>query len=72
MRLQSTGEVTFASVTPKFTWLTSQVRLAPINAEEPGYVEDPVPGRHGATLLACDIDLDRVARVIGVELDQPA
>jgi hypothetical protein len=28
--------------------------------------------RHEATLLACDIDLDRVARVIGVELDLPA
>ncbi len=28
--------------------------------------------RHEATLLACDIDLDRVARVIGIELDQPA
>ena len=28
--------------------------------------------RHEATLLACDVDLDRVARVIGVELDQPA
>ena len=31
-----------------------------------------VARRHGATLLACDVDLDRVARVIGVELDQPA
>ena len=31
-----------------------------------------VARRHGATLLACGIDLDRVARVIGVELDQPA
>jgi predicted nucleic acid-binding protein len=30
-----------------------------------------VARRHQATLLACDIDLDRVARVIGVELDQP-
>lgn len=30
-----------------------------------------VARRHEATLLACDIDLDRVARVIGVELDQP-
>ena len=27
---------------------------------------------HQATLLARDIDLDRVARVIGVKLDQPA
>jgi len=31
-----------------------------------------VAWRHEATLLACDIDLDRVARVIGVKLDQPA
>lgn len=31
-----------------------------------------VARRHQATLLACDIDLDRVARVIGVKLDQPA
>jgi len=31
-----------------------------------------VARRHEATLLACDIDLDRVARVIGVKLDQPA
>ena len=31
-----------------------------------------VARRHEATLLACDIDLDRVARVIGVELDRPA
>ena len=30
-----------------------------------------VARRHEATLLACDIDLDRVARVIGIELDQP-
>ena len=30
-----------------------------------------VARRHQATLLACDIDLDRVARVIGVKLDQP-
>ena len=29
-----------------------------------------VARRHEATLLACDIDLDRVARLIGVELDQ--
>ena len=31
-----------------------------------------VARRHEATLLVCDIDLDRVARVIGVELDQPS
>jgi predicted nucleic acid-binding protein len=31
-----------------------------------------VAWRYKATLLACDVDLDRVARVIGVELDQPA
>jgi predicted nucleic acid-binding protein len=31
-----------------------------------------VARRHEATLLACDIDLDRVARVTGVELDQPS
>jgi predicted nucleic acid-binding protein len=31
-----------------------------------------VARRHEATLLACDIDLDRVARVIGIELDRPA
>jgi predicted nucleic acid-binding protein len=31
-----------------------------------------VARRHEATLLACDTDLDRVARVIGVDLDQPA
>ena len=31
-----------------------------------------VARRHEATLLACDMDLDRVARVIGVELDRPA
>ncbi len=31
-----------------------------------------VARRHEATLLACDIDLDRVAHVIGIELDQPA
>jgi predicted nucleic acid-binding protein len=30
-----------------------------------------VARRYEVTLLACDIDLDRVARVIGVELDQP-
>jgi predicted nucleic acid-binding protein len=29
-----------------------------------------VARRHEATLLTCDIDLDRVARVIGVGLDQ--
>ncbi len=31
-----------------------------------------VAWRHEATLLACDVGLDRVARVIGVKLDQPA
>ena len=31
-----------------------------------------VARRHQATLLACDADLNRVARVIGIELDQPA
>ena len=31
-----------------------------------------VAKRHEATLLGCDIDLDRMARVIGIELDQPA
>jgi predicted nucleic acid-binding protein len=31
-----------------------------------------VAWRHEATLLACDVDLDRVARVIGIELDRPA
>jgi hypothetical protein len=31
-----------------------------------------VARRHEATLLACDIDLDRVAGVIGIELDRPA
>jgi predicted nucleic acid-binding protein len=31
-----------------------------------------VARRHEATLLACDTDLDRVAQVIGVELDRPA
>ena len=31
-----------------------------------------VAWRHQATLLACDADLDRVARVIGIELDEPA
>ena len=30
-----------------------------------------VAWRHQATLLACDADLDRVAQVIGLELDQP-
>jgi predicted nucleic acid-binding protein len=29
-----------------------------------------VAWRHGATLLACDVDLHRVAAVAGVELDQ--
>jgi len=31
-----------------------------------------VAKRHEAMLLACDADLDRVARVIGIELDRPA
>jgi predicted nucleic acid-binding protein len=31
-----------------------------------------VAWRYKATLLACDADLDRVARVIGIELDEPA
>jgi hypothetical protein len=31
-----------------------------------------VARRHRATLLACGTDLDRVARVIGIELDRPA
>ena len=31
-----------------------------------------VAKRHEATLLACDADLDGVARVIGIELDRPA
>jgi predicted nucleic acid-binding protein len=31
-----------------------------------------VAWRHQAALLACDADLDRVARVIGIELDEPA
>lgn len=31
-----------------------------------------VAWRHGATLLACDADLDRVAGVTGIELDQPS
>jgi predicted nucleic acid-binding protein len=31
-----------------------------------------VARRHEATLLACDINLDRVAQVIGIELDRPA
>jgi predicted nucleic acid-binding protein len=30
-----------------------------------------VARRQQATLLACDADLDRVARVIGIELDRP-
>ena len=30
-----------------------------------------VARRHQATLLTCDADLNRVARVIGIELDQP-
>jgi predicted nucleic acid-binding protein len=28
--------------------------------------------RHKATLLACDTDLDRIARIIGIDLDKPA
>ena len=31
-----------------------------------------VAKRHEAALLACDVDLDRVARVIGLELDEAA
>ena len=31
-----------------------------------------VAWRSKATLLACDVDLDRVARVIGLELDEAA
>ena len=31
-----------------------------------------VAWRNQATLLACDRDLDRVARVIGIDLDQPS
>jgi predicted nucleic acid-binding protein len=31
-----------------------------------------VAWRHSATLLTCDADLERVAAVIGVALDQPA
>jgi predicted nucleic acid-binding protein len=30
-----------------------------------------VARRHQATLLTCDADLNRVARLIGIELDQP-
>jgi predicted nucleic acid-binding protein len=30
-----------------------------------------VARRHEATLLACDIYLDRVAGVVGIELDRP-
>ena len=30
-----------------------------------------VARRHQATLLTCDADLNRVARMIGIELDQP-
>ena len=30
-----------------------------------------VARRHQAMLLTCDADLNRVARVIGIELDQP-
>ena len=29
-----------------------------------------VAWRHQATLLACDADLDRVARVMGLEMDE--
>jgi predicted nucleic acid-binding protein len=29
-----------------------------------------VADRHQATLLACDSDLDHVARVIGIDMDQ--
>lgn len=31
-----------------------------------------VAWRKQAAILACDVDLDRVARVIGIELDQPS
>ena len=31
-----------------------------------------VAWRHHATLLTCDVHLDRVARVTGIELDKPA
>jgi predicted nucleic acid-binding protein len=31
-----------------------------------------VAWRHGASILACDADLDRVAGVTGIELDQPS
>jgi predicted nucleic acid-binding protein len=31
-----------------------------------------VASRYKATLLACDVDLDCVARITGVELDEPA
>jgi hypothetical protein len=31
-----------------------------------------VAWRQQATILACDSDLDRVAHVIGIELDQPS
>jgi predicted nucleic acid-binding protein len=30
-----------------------------------------VARRHQATLLACDADLDRVARVVGIAMDEP-
>ena len=33
---------------------------------------DAVAWRYRAALLACHADLDRVAAVIGIELDQPA
>jgi predicted nucleic acid-binding protein len=31
-----------------------------------------VAWRQQAVILACDVDLDRVARVVGIELDQPS
>ncbi len=31
-----------------------------------------VAWRHEARLLACDVDLDRVARLVGIQLDRPA
>lgn len=31
-----------------------------------------VAWRQQAVILACDVDLDRVARLIGIELDQPS
>jgi predicted nucleic acid-binding protein len=50
-------------------------RCRPAGITPPGLVDcmiAAVARRHEATLLACDADLDRVARLIGVELDRPA